>query len=190
MNQVLSVWQRVFKNWKYSLLALVVAFLFYMLNGFFLNIKNAFTTFSLLGFGGTLKLLFISSILFYQEVNTITALTVISLSLIFGIFISLLSYRVNQVDKSDRQKIGFLGTLGVFLGLAAPGCAACGIGLISIVGFSSILALLPFKGQEVIFLALILLTISVINLSRKLYNPACKLDFHGRTDERRQNGRR
>ena len=90
MNQVLEVWKRVFKNWKYSALALIVAFLFYFLNGFFLNIKNAFTTYILLGPLGTARLLFIASLLFYQQVNALTTIGVIALSIFFGVFISLI----------------------------------------------------------------------------------------------------
>lgn len=184
MSQVLKVWKRIFKNPRYVLLALIIAFLFYLLNGFFLNVKNAFTTYLLLGPLGTAKLLFLASVLFHQQVNSLTLIAVIALSLLFGIFISLLTYRVYQVDIKHREKIGVLGTIGVFLGLAAPGCVACGVGVISLIGFSSLLALLPFGGQEIVFLALILVSISVINLSRKLYNPVCKLDFNGKTNER------
>lgn len=184
LNEVLKVWKNVFANFRYLILALFTAFLFYLLNGLFLNIKNFFTTFELLGELGALKLVLISSFYFVNEINLANAIGIIFLSLFFGVFISLLVYRFRRIDKKDREKIGFLGGIGIFLGLAAPSCVACGIGLLSLLGFSSFLAVLPFGGKEVVFGSLILVAISIFTISRKLYNPVCNINSMEKAERR------
>lgn len=178
-KEIALVWKRVFKNWKYFVLLLISGFIFYMLNGFVLNITNLSPVYRLLGFFGMLQFLFVSSLNFTSRLTLIGTFGITTLSLLVGILVSLLFYRFYTIDKINRKKSGFFGGLGILVGIAAPGCVACGVGLLSLLGLTSALAALPFQGHEVIVIAVILVGFSVVNISRKLYNPLCELKPNG-----------
>lgn len=179
VKEVLTVWGRVFRNWNYVLLMLIVGFVFYMFNGVILNIQNIGSVYGLLGLFGTAKFLFASSLRFFESVTTFNAVSVFLLSVFVGVLISLLVFRFNTIDKSARGKVGKVGSFGMLLGVAAPGCVACGVGLLSLLGLTSVLAALPFQGHEVSIIAIGLVGFSVVNISRKLYNPVCKINYDG-----------
>ncbi len=176
INEVLTVWRRVFFNGRHIIIAIFSAFFFYFLNGFLFNIKNGVNTYATLGIDGSAKFLFFSSLFLANQVNKINAIGIVALSLLFGILISLLFFRFFRIDRSERKKVGFLGTIGIFLGFAAPTCVACGIGFLSFLGLSSALVVLPFNGNEVVFVSIFLVSLSIFSLSRKLYNPVCRLN--------------
>ncbi len=174
-SEVFHVWKKVFTKRKYLLILATSFLIFYFLNGLILNARNLSQVFKTLGFLSLLKFIFNSGVYFHKSVTLFSALGVFLLSLAVGVFITLLFYRYDFIEKRDREKIGFFAGIGIFFGAAAPSCAACGVGLISLLGLSSVLALLPFKGQEVLPISLLLVTFSVIMITRKLYNPVCKL---------------
>ena len=176
-GEVLHVWKKVFRNWRYVVLLLIVGFVFYLINGVILNIPNILSVYGVLGFFGTMQFLFFASLNFISTVTVFNAVGVLILSVFVGALISLLVYRFSTIDKSARSEVGKLGSFGMLLGVAAPGCVACGVGLLSLLGLTSALAILPFQGHEVIVLAVGLVGFSVVNISRKLYNPVCKLKF-------------
>lgn len=177
LNESLKVWKRIFSDKKYFFLVILIAAIFYFISGFFLNVNNIPAAYSLFGFFGAVKFIFISSILFHTALESLNFYTIIFLSLLVGFLFSILIYRFNLVDKKDREKIGFISGVGIFLGAAAPGCVACGIGFFSFLGISSILAVLPFGGKEIVFLSIAIVGFSVVNISRKLYNPVCKVNY-------------
>ena len=55
------------------------------------------------------------------------------------------------------------------LGLAGAGCAACGLPVLSILGFSGSILYLPFRGQEISYLSFLLLSISFYLLLKSVY---------------------
>ena len=184
LKEILEVWSRVFREWKYMILLIVVGFVFYLVNGLIVSLGNVSSIYGLLGFFGTLKFLISSAFYLAKGVSVYGAIGTIILSLLIGMMISLLFYRFDKVDKKSRESVGVLGSVGIFLGVAAPGCVACGIGVLTFIGLGSALAALPFGGHEIIFVAILLVGYSVVNISRKLYNPVCELKFDGK-DERR-----
>ncbi len=177
MREVIYVWKKVFGNFKYVLMLLIFGFVFYLINGIIGSVQNAFSVYDLLGFSGTIKFLLISSFRFVERITTVSAVGVLLLSFLFGALVSLLVYRFKNIDRKTRESLGFAGSLGVLLGVAAPGCVACGVGVLSLVGLTSSLAVLPFKGNEIIILAVVLVGFAVVNITRKLYNPVCKVDL-------------
>lgn len=68
-----------------------------------------------------------------------------------------------------------LGSLGALLSIAAPACPSCGIGLFSLLGYSGLLVLLPFKGKELGIIGIILLLTSIISLSNKISTKTCRI---------------
>jgi len=179
ITQVLNIWRIAFKNWKYWILTLIVGFLFYMINGFILNVRNLGSIYEALGFSGLLKFLFNSSLYFLNQVTLSGAIGSIVLSFFVGIMVSLLAYRYKIMKESSGEKLSKLGSLGVFFGVAAPGCAACGVGLISLIGLGGALTSLPFQGAEIIFIAIILVVFAIIDISLKL-NRACSINLDGK----------
>jgi hypothetical protein len=177
VEEVWTVWKRVFSGPKYLILLLMFGFIFYLLNGFIVNISNIKTFYALFGFFGSLKHVFLLSFNFVNLVTPLSIVGIIFLSILIGTMLSLLVFRYELMKSSDVGKIGFFGSVGLFLGVAAPGCVACGVGLVSLLGLSSALLVLPFDGQEIIVLAVGIVAFSVFSMSRKLYNPVCELKF-------------
>lgn len=170
----LTVLKRVYKNKNYLLLTTVVGVAFYLINGFILTIPNLKSFYQSLGLLETIKYSAVASLYAHINLLQFTLIGVIILSILVGIFISLLVYRIKMIK--ENIKVGFFGWVGIFLGMAAPGCAACGIGLISLIGISAIVAVLPFHGNEIIVIAIVAVLFSIFSLARKLYNPVCKLN--------------
>jgi len=172
---ILKVWKDVFGNWRYFLLFVLVALGFYTLNVLITNWSNISVFYSTLGFGGAVIYLRDSFSGFLGTLPLRSVFFIIILSLFTGMLISLLVYRHNHVTLASGQKLGFFATIGVFLGVAVPGCAGCGIGLIAALGLGSSLAVLPFQGTEITILAVGVLGYSVYKVSKGFYKCEIKL---------------
>jgi len=119
-KDILHVWKTVFGKAKYILLLLIVAFLFYLLNGFIVNIINIKSFYNSLGLISTIKILFITSINFANQVTPLAAIGTIILSIFLGALVSLLVFRFNTIKEANVSNVGFFGGVGMFLGMAAP----------------------------------------------------------------------
>ncbi|MDO8508156.1 MAG: hypothetical protein Q7S27_00560 [Nanoarchaeota archaeon] len=162
---------KVFSNIKYVLLALVVAVMFYSLNVFIANYRAIIDFYSILGFIGSIKL-FISLMIGFRDIIKISSfVSVLIISLMLGMLSSLIFYKVKIIGGKDKGT-GLFSSLGILLGAFAPGCAACGIGLASALGVSSVfLAVLPFDGLELSILSIVILSIAIFKTS----NSSCKV---------------
>ncbi len=172
MRHELTFWKRVFSNWEYTFLALVVAFLFYALNVFIANFSSLLDFSSNLGFFGTIKF-FLSLIIGFKEIIKASSYySLIIISLMLGMLFSLIFYRAFTLNGNGNKKFGVMSGLGILLGSFAPGCAACGIGLASVLGLSgAFLVFLPLKGLELSLLAIIILAIAIFKTSKD----SCKI---------------
>lgn len=92
------------------------------------------------------------------SMTTIGALVLISISVLTGLNISLLINRINILRRSGGVKIAVGGS--AIVGIVATGCAACGLPVISLLGLSGFILLLPYRGFEMQFIVLGLLIIS------------------------------
>lgn len=176
-SKVLSVWKQVFSQKKYVFLMLIIAVVFYLVNGLIYNIGNIVPLFSS-NFSLAVNFLLVSSFEYIYLIVPFTAVAIIILSLQMGMLISLLTFRFKRARDSTLGKTGVVSGIGVFLGAAAPGCAACGVGLLSFLGLSSIIVTLPFKGQEIVVLAILLMSFSIYTISGKIYNTTCQVNFN------------
>ena len=118
----------VFKNWRYTVLAAIIAFGFYAFNALLLNYRAVFSAFTTHGLGafklyGSFILGYKNAIIFHSFV------TLVIISILFGILFSLILYKT--IRFSEKKRLGFWSSIGIFLGVIAPGCAACGIGVFS-----------------------------------------------------------
>jgi len=117
-------------------------------------------------------LFFNYSIKYYPYFNILFTIT---LSMLFGINLSLIIYRFKEIRKYNNES----GT-GIFtsvLSLFSAGCPVCSLSILTLLlpsifaGVS--LAILPFKGLEIQFLGIILLLISIIILTKE---NTCKIN--------------
>lgn len=100
-----------------------------------------------------------------------------SMSGIIGIFLTLvLSFltgttATNTFVQLKMNSISF-DALGAIPGLAAAGCASCGVGVLSIIGLGAVMASLPFNGN---LLRLGAVTVLILVITRTGDPETCKL---------------
>lgn len=70
--------------------------------------------------------------------------TAIVLNIIYSVSVGIVITNTHTQFKSSGLKIGNLS--GIAPGMLVAGCAGCGVGLLSLVGLSGIVAFLPFQG--------------------------------------------
>jgi len=172
----LTTLKKVFKNPYYIILAFLIALLFYEINVFILNYNTIITIYSITGLFSSLQLLLFSSLNLQNFILKSSLIFLIMISILIGLLFSLIIYKTKML-KSENKKIGILATAGIFLGALAPGCAACGIGLITVLGLgTAVLTFLPFKGLEISALSVIILLFAVFKISNDMF--ACKIKIH------------
>jgi hypothetical protein len=96
--------------------------------------------------------------------------TGVSLTALFSILVgvsmtnTVIQLRMNQLD---------LSSLGALPGFLAGGCASCGVGVLSLLGFGGVMASMPYQGNSLRLAAVILLMALIIRTG----NPdSCKLN--------------
>ncbi len=157
----------VFQKPLYLGIALLTAIIFFLLNILLPNLKALKTVIASTTMSQAIT--FIGALL-QGGINSITTTSLyvlIIISLLIGIVLSLLIYKVKMVKMFSMQD-GKTTTIGAILGLAAPGCASCGIGVLSAVGLTSTLAYLPFKGMEIGLISIALLMTSTASLASRI----------------------
>lgn len=178
---ILSVWANVFTKKNYLVIALSIACIFYVINALIVEWQNLHL----------IHLIGIETILFsglYSSVLPSTFIFIIIMSLLTGMLVTLLIYRYTLYKSPEKKDV--LSALGIFLGFFVTGCAACGVGLAALLGIGSSIAFLPFKGTEIAILAILLLTLSIIQISLRLVS--CTVPLNGsnsRVRGRRQDPR-
>jgi len=179
----LRVLKEVFGKKKYLLMTFVIAFLFYSLN-IIISSWMAFSEFSSdKGFFGLLKLFFFLFFRFGGLQNISSSISLVLISILFGILFSLILYKV-RMNLSIETKTGFLGGAGIFLAALVPGCVACSVGLFSILGLGAgLLYSLPFKGLGISILSILILIFAIFEITKHFYT--CKLSSSFRGDEDR-----
>lgn len=91
------------------------------------------------------------------------------ISVLFGANFALVLEKIKFLRKQSNLQL----TIGSgIISIAATGCASCGLSIVSLVGLSSALAILPFGGIELYFLSIIILAASFIYNLNSIYK-AC-----------------
>ncbi len=138
----------VFSNKKFILISLLVSLIFYAFNASIGNLSLIFSSYSSMGLK-SIKLYFLLLYGYSYSITTASFITLTIISILFGILFSLMLYKTLVFRRAQKNKLGFITSIGIFLGIAAPGCAACGIGLLPLIGLSTgSLLLLPFSRLE------------------------------------------
>ncbi len=172
--ETFRVWKIVFGRKIYLGLAFLIGFLFYAFNVFILNISSIFSISPRLGFIGSLKFYLTLLIGFKEVIQLYSFISVIIISLMFGILFSLIVFKINSSIRDKNKETGWLGGIGIALGILAPGCAVCGIGLLSVLGLgTAFVTVLPFDGLEISILAIGILGFVIFRISEDI--KSCKV---------------
>lgn len=96
-------------------------------------------------------------------------------SLLGGINLSL-AYTYMRLRGEIILRSGLYSGIGLLMAFLGVGCAACGTALLSVLlgffGFSTMLSVFPYQGEELGYIGIIILLIATYTLSRKVVSPA------------------
>lgn len=177
-KDILHVHKKIYSNWKYTLSLIIIALFFFILNVFVKNYNSIILNSKALGFFGTLQFFYFLIIGFKGTVFLSTFITIIVIGLLTGMLLTLVFYKIKALG--TQKKIGFAGAIGVFLGIAAPGCAACGVGLLAVFGVTAAaLSSLPLKGLEISLFAIAILLFTTWKVSKDLLKcETCQVEIN------------
>jgi len=167
----------VFQKPQYWVLSLIIAGIFFVINIVLPNIDTIVQVATTLT--GSRYAQFVIALIRGGIANmTQTSFVMLTIiAVLVGVMVSLITYKV-RMEKIFSAHDGKTTTIGAILGLAAPGCASCGIGLLSAVGLTSALTYLPFKGIEISALSIVLLAGSTGSLASRIADGnSCKINF-------------
>lgn len=116
--------------------------------------------------------------------GVLAAFSVVAVPLLFGIDIAMIVYFLRRRRAQLPRGEIAAGLGGAASGAIAAGCAACGsfllITILSFLGASGALALLPLRGGELGLLSIALLLLSIFLIARKIAAPAvCEIRPRG-----------
>lgn len=113
----------------------------------------------------------------FDLTSTFTTSTLILATLgsfLGGINLSL-AYTYMRLRGEVIIKSGLYSGTGLFFAFLGIGCAACGTAFLSVIlgffGFSAMLNLLPYQGQEIGYIGLIILVMATYVLAQKVETP-------------------
>ncbi len=159
-----------------SIVIVVSSFLFLFL---LLAFQNGTSALQVLGFD-TFSLskriqLALSALFDVKSTFTVSTFILATLgSLLSGINLAL-AYVYMKTRGEMLIKSGLYSGMGLLLALFGIGCAACGTALLSFIlgffGFSTMLNVLPYQGQEIGYIGLIFLIIATYFLAKKVSAP-------------------
>jgi hypothetical protein len=162
MSTIITASKEVYKKKLYLLVTLVIALLLFVFNIAIINYE-VYLNFE--------SLKFVSDIFWgtisFLPLHTLIFMTVASL--LTGIFTSFLIYHIKSIGKTSYTT----GSGGVLLGLFAPACASCGIGLVAVLGLTGVIGALPFGGIEISIAGILLLIIATFTLTKKIVHKTC-----------------
>lgn len=174
---VRRVLQRVFQNPRYVYLAVSVTILGIAFATWLPNITLIYSVVSSSDVSLISKVLLLLNLIGSLVTNftLFSATYTVVIAVLFGIYISLLTYLLVHRMQSVRAGGIATGFAGIMSGVFGVGCAACGsLILTSIFTFtasSSALSLLPLGGNEFGILGVALLILAIVITARNIEHP-------------------
>lgn len=144
-----------------------------------LLVQNGKAAYEVFGFDSIsfLKRLTLASSTLFDIKNTFSAgalILAILGSFLGGINLSL-AYTYMRLRGAVILHSGLYSGIGLLFAFFGVGCAACGTALLSVIlgffGFSAMLNILPYQGQEIGYIGLIFLCIATYTLAHKVAVP-------------------
>lgn len=180
LKQIFETWKKIFSKIRYLLLVIVIALIFYLTNVLIASWKTILSIYSISGFFESLKMFFNLSLGFANTIDLYSYVSLVVISILLGMLFSLIAYRTTMSLKvMDKKSTGIFASTGIFLGVLVPGCAACGMGILSALGFGVIAVnFLPFKGLEISALSILVLGFSIFKITDKISNGnSCSIEM-------------
>lgn len=107
--------------------------------------------------------------------SLLSASYTVAFALLFGANLAMIVFYL-QKRKAMLKQSGLASSVGVGSGVVGIGCAACGSFILSALGITGAVAILPLKGAEFGLLSVGLLSASIFFLSREIIShPLCPL---------------
>ena len=152
MKYFKQAFSKVFSKLSYSIMMTSIFFSFFFLDYFLLTRATSWGS-------------------FIEDNNPAFVMFSIILSLLNNFLISLALTYLAYVYENKNKYLGSEGSntgIGVFLSLISVGCAVCGGVLLPLIGVAASLTAFPLQGLEIKILSIILLSISISQLSEKI----------------------
>ncbi|MDP3697990.1 MAG: hypothetical protein Q8R47_00230 [Nanoarchaeota archaeon] len=162
LNKIQEALYEVYSERKYFLFSGLFSLSVFSLNALIGNFKLIASQFSL----PLIVDLIIST---HSTMSTVSFLFLVIISVLSGIVFSLSLFLV-------KRQISYgagIGLSGIIASVLTPACSSCALGLAGILGMSSFLSVLPFRGMELGVLGIILLGASLVYLSGKIATKVC-----------------
>ena len=139
------------------------------LSAFFLTVFSANPGYSIQMLTSGLQYWPIAFITRFSGMLSTSGLTGVFLTLLFSAMVGVTMTNTAVQLRANRISLDSLGAIPGFL---AGGCASCGVGVLSLLGFGGVLASLPFQGNLLRLGGVLLLAVLIIRTG----NPdTCKL---------------
>ena len=163
---LLAAFREVYQNRAYYVLTISVAILLFSLNAVARNYRLLAADFSFL----LLVSLITGS---WASMAGSSFFSLLVISLVAGISISFTIFLIKRQVTSAIHA----GSLSVVLTLLAPACPSCAVSLLGIFSLGGIITILPFQGQELGIIGVIIVLLSIFYLSRKITTATCPVVF-------------
>jgi hypothetical protein len=176
MHTVARALARVYRNGRYWVLS---AFSLILVFSFALWLPNYLLIYHIFGsshttFVGKVELLWGLWGSISTNFTVVSAAYTIFIALFSGVYASLLVFYLARKKRNVTSGVS-LGVGGMISGIMGIGCAACGsylfATLLSLIGASGAVALLPFGGVEFGIVGVILLGAAIYTISKKITDP-------------------
>ncbi len=170
-TSTLKTIREVYRRWPFLLLAISASLLFLLLAVWLQNTALLKTVLSSPRLELSEKLLFLLGSLRALETlfTPFSRYLTILVSLLFGLNTGLLVFYLSRRRKMIK-KLGTPGLAATVLGIFGIGCGSCGSVLLSALGLSGVLGLLPLRGVEFSLLSVVLLLYSTNKITQNIGN--------------------
>ncbi len=127
-----------------------------------------------------LQLFFALTIGLWTTMGAVGFITMVITGMLIGINFAVVRSRMKQIKQSGKVRIVAGGSS--LLSIAGGGCASCGLPVLSLLGLSGSVAFLPFKGAELPYISIIMLSGSLFYLLKQKSTQACALPLASKQD--------
>lgn len=176
MKHLVSSLQLIVQRKDSRFVIILATFIFFMLLILARNGSNAISllSFESLPLGKRISFAFFSLFDITSTFSSGAILLSVLGSFVGGVNISL-AYTYIRLRGEVILHSGLYHGIGLFLAFLGIGCAACGTALLSVIlgffGFSAMLSVLPYQGEEIGYIGLLFLCIATYSLSQKVSAP-------------------
>ena len=101
LKEFFSTWKKVFSNWKYVALSVIIALTFYSFNVFMKNYNSLISFYNQFGLLESIKLFFSFFIGFKETTLIISFISLILITILFGLLFSLITYKTKMIKLEE-----------------------------------------------------------------------------------------